>query len=158
MLSRVRHQRIIPMSTKSRDEKARAEAEELRTANLPTRLSWMLVGALIMGGIAVATVLLAKRTALVKGLDPTTQFWIFELGTGLGFFIGGFAMALLSSGRTTREPVYAAMLAIVAQTGFLVFSGILVGLNVPFFLLMLAIGGAMAYAGAWFGERLTGEI
>lgn len=146
------------MSSKSRDEKARAEAEELRTANLPTRFSWMLFGALIMGGIALGAVLLAQRTTLVKQLDPPMQFWVFELGTGLGFFIGGFAMALLSAGRTTREPVYAAMLAFAGQTGFLLVSGIMASLSVPFFLLMLAIDGAMAYAGAWFGERLTGEI
>ncbi len=146
------------MSTDSRDEKARAEAEELRTANLPTRFSWMVVGALIMGGIAVAAVLLAKRTPLVKQLDPTMQFWVFELSTGLGFFLGGFAMALFSSGRTTREPVYAALLAFVGQTVFLLVTGILEGLNAPYFLLMLAIDGAMAYAGAWFGERLTGEV
>jgi hypothetical protein len=148
----------MTMSTESRDEKARAEAEEFRTANLPARFSWMFVGALIMGLLATGAVVLAQKTSLIKQLDPIYQFWLFELGTGLAFFLGGFAMALFSAGRTTREPVYAAMLAFVAQTGFLVFSGILVGLNVPFFLLMLAIGGAMAYAGAWFGERLTGEI
>jgi len=146
------------MSSKSRDEQARAEAEELRTVNLPTRFSWMVVGALIMGGIATGAVLLAKRTALVSGLDPALQFWVFELSTGLGFFIGGFAMALVSAGRTTREPMYAAMLAFAGQTGFLVVSGILVGLGVAYFLLMLAIDGAMAYAGAWIGERITGEV
>ncbi len=143
---------------KARDRKARDEANEFRTLNLPTRFSWMIVGALIMGGVALGAVLLAKRTPLVKLLDPMVQFWVFELFTGLGFFLGGFAMALFSSGRTTREPVYAAMLAFVGQTGFLVVSGILVDLSVQFFLLMLAIDGAMAYAGAWFGERLTGEV
>jgi hypothetical protein len=142
----------------SRDDKARAEAAELRTANLPARFWWMVVGALIMGGVALGAVLLAKQTTLVKQLDPVPQFWVFELATGVGFFGGGFAMALLSSGRTTREPLYAAILAFLGQTGFLVVSGILVDLSVHFFLLILAIDGAMAYAGAWFGERLTGEV
>jgi hypothetical protein len=145
------------MSSETRDQLARAEAEELRTANFPTRFSWVFIGALIMGGIAVGAVFLARGTTLVKNLDPTLQFWVFELGTGLGFFFGGFAMALLSRGRTTREPMYAAMLAFVGQTGFLLVSGILVGFNVFYFLLMLAIDGAMAYAGAWFGEKITGE-
>lgn len=149
---------VEPMSNKSRDEQARAEVEELRTVHLPTRLSWMLVGALIMGGIATGAVLLAKRTTLVNGLDPTLQFWVFELGTGLGFFIGGFAMAMVSAGRTTREPMYAAMLAFAGQTGFLLVSGILVGLGVVYFLLMLAVDGTMAYAGAWVGEKITGEV
>jgi len=146
------------MSKKSRDEKARAEAEELRTANLPARFSWMLLGALIMGVIATGAVLLAKRTDLIKQLDPGLQFWLFELGSGLGFFIGGFGMALFSSGRTTREPMYAAMMAFAGQTGFLLVNGILVGLTIWYFLLLLAVTGFMAYAGAWVGERLTGEV
>lgn len=146
------------MSGKSRDEKARAEAEELRTANLPARFSWMLVGALVMGLLATGAVVLAQKTSLIKQLDPSYQFWLFELGTGLAFFIGGFVMALFSAGRTTREPVYAAMLAFAGQTAFLVVTGILVGLSVPYFFLLLAVAGAMAYSGAWVGERLTGEV
>ena len=146
------------MSTESRDEKARAEAEELRTVNLPARFSWMFVGAMVMGLLATGTVVLAQKTSLIKQLDPSYQFWLFELGTGVAFFLGGFGMALFSAGRTTREPVYAAMLAFVGQTAFLLITGILVGLSVPTFFLLLALDGAMAYAGAWVGERLTGEV
>ena len=66
-------------------------------------------------------------------------------------------MALISAGRTTREPVYAAMLAYVAQTVYLIVTGILMGLGVGYFLLMLVVSGSMAYAGAWMGEKITGE-
>jgi hypothetical protein len=143
------------MKGETRDDKARAEAEELRTANFPTRLSWVALGALIMGSIAAGAVLLARKTNLISTLDPVAQFWAFEAGTGVGFFLGGIALALLSPGRTTREPMYAAMLAFAGQTTYLLVREYLQGFNVAFFLLVLATDGALAYAGAWVGERLT---
>lgn len=145
------------MAASKRDEKALAEAQELRTVNLPARFSWVVLGGLVMGSIAVGAVLLAQKTNLIKTLDPILQFWIFELATGVGFFFGALGMALLSSGRTTREPVYAAMLAFAAQTGYLLVSESMTGLGVSYFLLLLILSGTMAYAGAWMGEKLTGE-
>ncbi len=145
------------MASETRDEKARAEAEELRSVNLPARFSWILLGGLIMGSIAVGAIVLARKTELIKQMDPVLQFWVFEAGTGLGFFMGALFMAVLSAGRTTREPVYAAMLAYIGQTVYLIVTGILTGLGVGYFLLMLIVSAAMAYTGAWMGEKLTGE-
>ncbi len=145
------------MTPKNRDEQARAEAQELRTVNLPARFSWILVGAGVMGAVATGAVLLARSTALFHHLDPVLQFWVFQLVTGLGFLLGAFTIALLSVGRTTREPVYAAMLAYAAQTVYLLAAGVLAGLGVGYFFLLLLASGAMAYVGAWMGEKITGE-
>ncbi len=117
---------------------------------------WVLVGAALMGGIALGTVVIVLRTGFLFRIDdPRLRFWAFELLTGLGYLVGGFVVALLSPGRTTREPMYAAVLAFVAQTAVLWYQN-LMALTPKAFITMLVIDGALAWAGAWVGERITG--
>src|SRR4030065_515744 len=48
-----------------------------------------------------------------------TRSGISHLGRGGGSFGGGLGLALLSPGRTTREPMIAAALGFLVQTGYL---------------------------------------
>jgi len=122
-----------------------------------TRWLWVLLGALIMGGIAFGVVFLVLRTEFLFQIrDPALRFWAFEGLTGIGYLVGGFLVALLSPGRTTREPMYAAVLAFAAQTALLWYQG-WVALTPKVFLAMGAIDGALAWVGAWVGERSTGS-
>jgi len=135
-----------------------APKQALKHAYHHARWLWVFIGAVIMGTIALGAIYLAKETGIMARVaDPRLQFWVFELGTGLGYLIGGFAVAVLSPGKTTREPMYAAMLAFAAQTIFLLAGEIIESLPATAFLIMLAIDGAMAYLGAWIGEKVTGE-
>jgi hypothetical protein len=123
-----------------------------------TRWIWVLLGAVIMGGIALGSVYLALETELLFRIaDPALRFWVFELLSGVGYLVGGFLVALLSPGRTTREPMYAAVLAFIAQTALLWYQDV-VALTPRVFLAMMAIDGALAWAGAWIGERITRQV
>jgi len=109
-----------------------------------------------MGGIGIGGAMLVMRTGLLMRFEsPSTRFWVFELGTAVGYFLGGFLLAVLSPGRTTREPMYAAALAFLAQTTFLYVSDY-VAMTSTIFFVMFALCGAFAWTGAWLGEKLTG--
>lgn len=121
-----------------------------------TRTLWVLLGALVMGGIGIGAAVLVMRTGILSRFEsPVTQFWIFQLGTGVGYFLGGLGLAALSPGRTTREPMIAAALGFLAQTGYLWYSDY-VAMTPRIFFAMLGLDGALAWFGAWIGERLTG--
>lgn len=109
-----------------------------------------------MGGIGIGCAMLAMGTEVLTRFEsPVVRFWIFELGTAVGYFVGGFGLAVLSPGRTTREPMIAAALAFVAQSTFLWYFDWM-AMTARVFFVMLALCGALAWVGAWLGERLTG--
>jgi len=117
---------------------------------------WVLLAALCMGGIAFAVAQLGLRTGLLWSLeDPALRFWVFEAMTGAGFGLGGFAVALISPGRTTREPVIAAVLAYLGQTGALWYAD-QIAMTGKVFAVTAAVDGALAWIGAWLGERASG--
>lgn len=121
-----------------------------------SRPLWVLVAALCMGGVAYGVAQLGLRTGLLWSLDgPALRFWAFEAMTGVGFGLGGFLVALVSPGRTTREPVIAAVLAFLGQTGALLYAD-QIALTGKVFLVTATVDGALAWVGAWLGERITG--
>lgn len=121
-----------------------------------SRPLWVLLAALCMGGIAYGVAQVGLRTGLLWSLeDPALRFWAFEALTGVGFGVGGFAVALVSPGRTTREPVIAALLAYLGQTGALWYAN-QIAMTGKVFAVTAAVDGALAWAGAWLGERITG--
>lgn len=137
------------MDTKNADATSTTERRGTRTL-------WVVLGALVMGGIGIGAAILVMRTGILHRFEsPATQFWIFQLGTGVGYFLGGLGLAALSPGRTTREPMIAAALAFLAQTGYLWYSD-WVAMTPRIFFAMLGLDGALAWFGAWIGERLTG--
>jgi len=112
------------------------------------------LGALVMGAVALASVLLVRAAGLLEHVPSTeAAFWYFELGTGGGYLAAALALALVSPGRTVREPLATALLAYTGQSAILWYKGFL-AMNASAFLVLLAINAGLAYLGAWAGEEI----
>ena len=118
------------------------------------RWVWMGLSALVMGAVALGSVLLVREAGLLAHVTSTeAAFWYFELGTGGGYLAAALGLALVSPGRTVREPLTAALLAFAGQSAVLWYKGFL-ALNASAFLVLLAINAGLAYLGAWAGEEI----
>jgi hypothetical protein len=131
----------------------------------PLSYKWILIGA----GVIVALnftmrALLADPvgTALIS-LAPGLAGVLLFVGliAFVSFFVGGAVIGLWSPGETIKEPAIAAAIAIGLNTlenfrnvdgvRFTVFQW-LIGSVV-----ILVVGFAMAFGGAWVGERIQGQ-
>lgn len=119
-----------------------------------TRWAWMGLGLLVMSAVALGAVLLVREADLLAHVTSTeAAFWYFELATGGGYLAAALGLALVSPGRTVREPLITALLAYTGQSAILWWKGYL-SLNASAFLVVLAINAGLAYLGAWAGEEI----
>jgi hypothetical protein len=112
------------------------------------------LGLLVMSAVALGAVLLVREADLLAHVTSTeAAFWYFELATGGGYLAAALGLALVSPGRTVREPLITALLAYTGQSAILWWKGYL-SLNASAFLVVLAINAGLAYLGAWAGEEI----
>lgn len=122
------------------------------TAAPPEAFRWSWVGwsALIIFGTAVG---LAVVVGFAYGLitrSDVMPFWLVAAANIGGMFLGGMLAGYKSPGVTIKEPaVAAAIVTVLSVVASKQYSAILVGWILPY---------ALAYIGAWLGEKIQGTV
>lgn len=114
------------------------------------RWSWVGWSALIIFGTSVAAaVVVGFAYGLIMRSD-VLPFWLIATTNIAGMFLGGLLAGYKSPGVTIKEPaVAAAIVTVLSVLSTKQYAAILLGWILPY---------ALAYIGAWVGEKMQGTV